>query len=122
MEYIQIIIPTIVIIALFGLFIYIGINDKKWKKQDEVEKQIEEEREEKPERKELKATVISKRILDSYEGFIVSRYVLDFLVAFQIENETVEFSVTQEFFDKVDKNDIGTLITINGELSDFIKE
>ena len=122
MEYIQIIIPIIVILSLFVLFIYIGINNKKWEKQAKAEKQIEEEREEKPERKELGATVISKRILDSYEGFIVSRYVLDFLVAFQIEGETVEFSVTQEFFDKVNKNDIGTLITINGELSDFIKE
>lgn len=122
MEYIQIIIPIVVIIALFNLFIYIGINDKKWKKQAQEKQAEEQEREKNPERKELKATVISKRILDSYEGFLVSRYVLDFLVAFQIENETVEFSVTREFFDKAAEKDEGTLITINGELYDFIKE
>ncbi len=122
MEYIPIIISIAVLVLLFGIFIYIGINDKKWRKQEKEIKEEEAQREANPEKKEIKATVISKRILDSYEGFLVSRYVLDFLVAFKIENEAVEFSVTQQFFDKVNKDDIGTLITVNGELYDFIKE
>ncbi len=122
MEYIPIILAVAIILLLFGVFIYIGVNDKKWKKQAQDEEIEKQKREESPERKELKATVISKRILDSYEGFIVSRYVLDFLVGFQIENGAVEFSVTQEFFDKITENDTGILITINGELYDFIKE
>lgn len=122
MEYIPIILAVAIILLLFGVFIYIGVNDKKWKKQAQDEEIEKQKREESPERKELKATVISKRILDSYEGFIVSRYVLDFLVGFQTENGAVEFSVTQEFFDKITENDTGILITINGELYDFIKE
>lgn len=122
MKYIPIILAVAIILLLFGVFIYIGVNDKKWKKQAQDEEIEKQKREESPERKELKATVISKRILDSYEGFIVSRYVLDFLVGFQTENGAVEFSVTQEFFDKITENDTGILITINGELYDFIKE
>lgn len=122
MEYVQIIIPAILLVAFFIFMIYLAVNDKKWKKQADNEQIEEQERKETAEKKEIKATVISKRILDSYEGFLVSRYVLDFLVAFQIDSETVEFSVTQEFFDKVEENDKGTLVTINDELYDFIKE
>ena len=121
MDYIKIIMPIAVIISLFVLFIYIAINDKKWKKQANDEQAQIEERQQNPIREETKATVISKRILDSYEGILVSRYVLDFLVAFQIENETIEFSVTKEFFDSITENDQGILITINGELYDFKK-
>lgn len=121
MDYIKIIMPIAVIISLFVLFIYIAINDKKWKKQANDEQAQIEERQQNPIREETKATVVSKRILDSYEGILVSRYVLDFLVAFQIENETIEFSVTKEFFDSITENDQGILITINGELYDFKK-
>ena len=78
---------------------------------------------EEPETEFFEATVKGKRI---YEKFVhrvsihVAEGVFQFFVTFQLENdEEMEFEIGQEWYEKLEKGQTGTLVLVGGNFFDF---
>ena len=85
---------------------------------DEPMYQIEE-----PETEFFEATVKGKRI---YQKFVrrLSHVILDseyqYFITFKLENdEEVEYEVSQELYERIDEEQTGTLVVVNGNFFDF---
>ena len=68
-----------------------------------------------------KAIILGKR-KDSYyvSNLNIPRYQEDFFVTFLIENkEKQEFQIREDIYERIEENQVGTLVTVNGNFFDF---
>ena len=93
-----------------------------YKRKHPAKEEVEEEEEiYQPESEFLQAKVVSKRIHLGYSGYVkapTSTYY--YLLTFETERgERMEFSVSQEYFDRFDEGAEGTLVLLDGNFFDF---
>lgn len=112
------IVAALMLITFFGLLVYIArVNKKERREKNESPAETIEE----PKTEFIPARVISKRISRRNIGNLKTpKSVMVYWVTFLTdENISIEFPVSEEFFEKVSENLEGTLVTINGNFFDF---
>ena len=83
-------------------------------------KQIEEEYAKEPEYEFVQARVLTKSSSSYYASFRQPKLITECKVVFLTETgEEKEFFVSKEFYQSIEENQEGTLVTVNGNLFDF---
>ena len=112
---ISIVVGVLIIVAglIFGI--------KASIKQERLRREkVLEEYEKQPEYAFCQATVLESKKVVYYTGVNISRQVAECTVVFQTEEgEKLKFQLREEVFDRLEKGQKGTLVTVNGNFFDF---
>ena len=114
-----ILISIVVGIAILTPVIVYSI--KEGRKAEQIRrKQIEEEYAKEPEYEFVKARVLTKKASSYYASFRQPKRIDECKVVFLTETgEEKEFFVSKEFYQSIEENQEGTLVTVNGNFFDF---
>ena len=111
-----------VFLTMVAVMSFREIRREKAKRQEAVEEmeQMEEEDYTLPEPIAQNARVVEKRFSSDVIGTKSVKQVSSFFVTFFTEDgETVEYPVPREIFERLEKGQESTLVTIDGEFFDF---
>ena len=74
-----------------------------------------------PETEFFEATVKAKRIFKSFVGEVrFPRSAYEYFATFTLENgDEIEYQISQELYEKIEENQVGTLVTISGNFFTF---
>lgn len=92
---------------------------KKRKKISPAEEEIIEDPMLESESEFIKAKVVGKRIHTQFHGVTIAKSQLWFLITFETIDGQIEFSVSQECFERIEEGQEGTLVLVNGNFFDF---
>jgi len=114
----------ILISVVVGVAILIPVivySIKEGRKAEQIRrKQIEEEYAKEPEYEFINARVLTKSSSSYYASFRQPKLITECKVVFLTETgEEKEFFVSKEFYQSIEENQEGTLVTVNGNLFDF---
>ena len=109
------------IITIIVVTIDIILTVRKDKEKERLRRQkVEEEYEKEPEYEFHQAQVIERKKLVYYAGVRMPQQVIECKITFRLENgETIIYQLREELFDKIEDNQQGTLVTVNGNFFDF---
>ena len=109
------------IITIIVVTIDIILTVRKDKEKERLRRQkVEEEYEKEPEYEFHQAQVIERKKLVYYAGVRMPQQVIECKITFRLENgETIIYQLREELFDKIEDNQRGTLVTVNGNFFDF---
>ena len=114
----EMILPLMIVGVCVLFIVIVPIVAKK--EQKNAIDQMDEEPQEIPEPEIVGARVIKKRVSGAHSGGKVSRYSLHFCATFMTDDgEELEFEIPQELFDRISEDQLGSLVTINGNFIDF---
>ena len=109
--------PIALVIVVICLTLY---KKKKQEKTADIEKDENEVQIEMPSPQFLDAKVISKKIYKQFNGVRLVKSTFCFLITFQtVDGELIELPVSQEYFEKINEGQKGTLVIVNGNFFDF---
>ena len=110
------VVVTFVVVAILLFF-----QCRKDKKEQLLRQQKnEEEYAKEPEYEFHQAQVIERKKLVYYAGVRMPQQVIECKITFRLENgETIIYQLREELFDKIEDNQRGTLVTVNGNFFDF---
>ena len=109
-------------IVMLGLFVYLfAVEAPKSIKKERLRRQkVEEEYEKEPEYEFHQAQVVERKKLLHYVGIKMPKQITECKVVFLLESGvTITCYLREELFDKIQDNQQGTLVTVNGNFFDF---
>ena len=109
------------IITIIVVTIAIILTVRKDKEKERLRRQkVEEEYEKEPEYEFHQARVVERKKLVYYAGVKMPQQVVECKVSFCLENgEIITYQIRGDIFDKIEDNQQGTLVTVNGNFFDF---
>ena len=117
----KIILLIVILIAALGIITVTLVPTlilKPKKKNADAEDKKEEKKIEK-----VRAKVLSRNCTVRAEGLFVKRTVTEFFVTFEDEEgDAFILSIDEESFDKLDKDQTGEIVFVDGAFSDFIHD